>query len=156
MAAVLRSELLRLVPMTPSLLDAVMQIEKAAYPFPWTRGNFADSLSAGYSAWVLEYGREVIGYFVLMMSVDEGHLLNITIDPDWQSQGYGRYLLGEVFRLARSYNAQRMFLEVRPSNASARHLYETSGLRKVGLRRGYYPDHGGRREDAIVMSIELA
>lgn len=155
MAAVMRAEFLRLVPMTPSALDDVMRIENAAYPFPWTRGNFADSLNAGYSAWVLEFESEVIGYFVLMMSIDEAHLLNITIDPDWQSQGYGRHLLGEVFRLARGYNAQRLFLEVRPSNNSARHIYETSGMRKVGTRRGYYPDHGGRREDAIVMSIEF-
>ncbi len=156
MAAVMRPEALKLVPMTPSLLDAVMPIEVQAYPFPWTRGNFADSLNAGYSAWVLEYDREVIGYFVLMMSIDEAHLLNITIAPDWQSLGYGRHLLGEVFKLARSHHAQRMFLEVRPSNASARHLYESVGMRKVGLRRGYYPDHGGRREDALVLSIDFA
>lgn len=155
MAAVFRPDALRLTPMMPSYLDAVMRIEELAYPFPWTRGNFADSLAAGYSAWVIEREGIVIGYFVMMVSIDEAHLLNITVAPEFQSQGVGRYLLGEVFSLARSHRAVRLFLEVRPSNAPACHLYARMGMRKVGLRRGYYPDQGGRREDALVLAIDL-
>lgn len=155
MAAVLQPDAFRMLPMTPRHLDAVIGIEVEAYPFPWTRGNFADSLNAGYSAWVVEFGGVLVGYFVLMVSLDEAHLLNITVAPVRQRQGIGAYLLQEVFALARAHRARRLFLEVRPSNLAARHLYERVGMRKIGLRRGYYPNHGDRREDALVLAIDL-
>lgn len=156
MVAVLDGDAVQLRPMRPSHLDAVMEIEQRAYPFPWTKGNFADSLNAGYSMWVLENGGELIGYFVMMMAVDEAHLLNITVAPRHQSRGWGRRLMGEVFALARGHRAHRLFLEVRPSNAPALHLYRSVGMHPIGLRRGYYPDAGGRREDALVLAIDLA
>lgn len=151
MSALPHAAVPHLSPMTPGHLDAVMAIELVAYPFPWTRGNFADSLNAGYSAWVAERGRDLIGYFVLMAAVDEAHLLNITVAPPDQGQGYGRWLLEEVMKLAKLHGMSQLLLEVRPSNHAALKLYETAGLRRVGVRRRYYPDQLGQREDAIVM-----
>jgi ribosomal-protein-alanine N-acetyltransferase len=150
-----RPELLpRLRPMRESDLDAVAAIEADIYTHPWTRGNFDDSLRAGYSAWVLEGGGEVLAYGVVMMGVGEAHLLNLSVARAWQRRGIGRELLGFLLARAREMGAAAVFLEVRPSNAAARALYARHGFRELAVRRHYYPAHGGR-EDAIVMGIDL-
>lgn len=136
-------------------LDAVSRIEAAAYGFPWTRGNFVDSLAAGYLAEVLEdETRQLLGYFIAMAGVDEMHLLNITVAPAWQGQGLGRLMLQALADHARGRGMASLWLEVRESNQRARALYEQLGYAEVGLRRGYYPA-AGRREDAVVMSLVL-
>lgn len=136
-------------------LDAVSRIEAAAYGFPWTRGNFVDSLAAGYLAEVLEdETRQLLGYFIAMAGVDEMHLLNITVAPAWQGQGLGRLMLQALADHARGRGMASLWLEVRESNRRARSLYEQLGYAEVGLRRGYYPA-AGRREDAVVMSLVL-
>ena len=140
-------------PMLESDLDAVMQIEVQAYPFPWTRGNFIDSLHAGYSAWVVEQGAELMGYAVFMKAIDETHLLNITIAPVYQGQGYGQWLLEQCIEQAQYHGALRMLLEVRPSNLKAQQLYERRGFKILGRRRGYYPSYDNAREDACVMVL---
>jgi len=144
----------RLRPMTVRDLDAVSAIEASAYGFPWTRGNFVDSLAAAHIAQVLETER-VIGYFVALAGVDELHLLNITIAPRLQGQGYGTLLLEAVAARARACGLPRLWLEVRAGNERAQALYLRSGYRVVGRRRGYYPVADGR-EDAILMSRDVA
>lgn len=149
----------RLEPMTAAHLDAVMVIEHAAYPFPWTRGNFVDSLASGYPARVLfdsERRGHVIGYFVAMEGVDEMHLLNLTVAPQVQRQGHGCYLLDALVGLSRQRCAQQLWLEVRRSNPGAHALYLRYGFRDIGVRRGYYPAAGGQREDAVVMSLDVS
>jgi ribosomal-protein-alanine N-acetyltransferase len=141
-------------PMRETDLDAVMTIEPRIYSHPWTRGNFADSLRAGYSCWVCETEGEVIGYAVLMMALDEAHLLNIGIAKEFQGRGIGRHLLDHVIRVARDHGAQTMFLEVRPSNMVARRLYESMGFNEFSVRKNYYPAAQGR-EDAILMGLAL-
>ena len=74
-------------------LDAVMVIEPQIYSHPWTRGNFSDSLNSGHSAWVLEQENKIIGYALLMIVLDEAHLLNLSIAKTYQKQGLGRFLL---------------------------------------------------------------
>ncbi len=143
------------VPMTPERLDAVMAVESVAYPHPWTRGNFEDSLRAGYHGQLLLAGEALVGYYVAMKGVDEVHLLNITVAPDLQGQGWGRALLDALAVWSRLQGAQWLWLEVRVSNEPAQRLYERYGFRRVGLRKGYYPAGAGRREDAIVMSFQL-
>ncbi len=142
-------------PMTPERLDAVMAIEATAYPHPWTRGNFSDSLRAGYQAQVLVADGTLLGYFVAMKGVDEVHLLNITVAPEFQGQGWGRLILDALATWSRGQGAQWLWLEVRASNERAQRLYEHYGYRRVGQRKGYYPAAHGRREDAIVMSLPL-
>jgi ribosomal-protein-alanine N-acetyltransferase len=97
----------------------------------------------------------ILGYFVAMQGVDEVHLLNITVAPEHQGQGWSRLLLDAMAVWARGLKAQWLWLEVRLGNARAIHVYEAHGYRRVGLRKGYYPAGPGQREDAIVMSLRL-
>ena len=142
-------------PMREADLDAVMRIEERAYPFPWTRGIMRDCLHAGYAMWVQERAGEIVGYGVLSIAVGEAHVLNLCTAPGHEGEGLGRRMLQALLRVARGGGAQRVFLEVRPSNPRAIALYERSGFNEIGRRPRYYPDHGGRREDAIVMAMEL-
>jgi ribosomal-protein-alanine N-acetyltransferase len=141
-------------PLREDDLDAVMEIELRAYPFPWTRGIFRDCLQAGYPGWVMLQHGKIIGYGVLSVGAEEGHLLNVCIDPKQQSQGYGRVLLRALVKQATDRGATRVFLEVRPSNAAALVLYHSEGFNEIGRRPRYYPAHNGR-EDALVMAMEL-
>ena len=141
-------------PMTEARLEHVVAIERRAYDHPWTRGNFADSLRSGYHAQMLCAGDVVIGYFVAMQGVDEVHLLNLTVEPTYQGEGWGRVMLDALALWSRGRGAQWLWLEVRTSNTRAQQVYERYGYRRVGERRNYYPGHQGR-EDAIVMSFKL-
>lgn len=141
-------------PMQMADLDHVMAIENVVYSHPWSRGNFSDSLNAGYSCWVLEEDGEMIGYSVLMLAMDEAHLLNISIARHRQQQGLGRLLLEKMAAIARSHGASHMFLEVRVSNQPAIALYEKMGFNEMAIRRKYYPGHHGR-EDAYLMGLAL-
>lgn len=140
--------------MTAADLDAVVAIEEAIYPHPWTRSNFSDSLAAGYQCWIVECGGEVAGYSVLMIAPEEAHLLNLSIAASWQRRGFGREVLGFVLRVARECGAHQVLLEVRPSNEAARALYAAAGFSEIATRRDYYPAGAGR-EDAIVLQLEL-
>jgi [ribosomal protein S18]-alanine N-acetyltransferase len=147
---------LTLRPMSMADLDRVMAIEVQAYPFPWTRGNLIDSLAAGYVAEVLlDPDAALVGYFVAMRGVDELHLLNLTVAPHRQGQGHGRRLLAAVEARAREGRLARLWLEVRVSNERAQQMYRSRGFVQSGLRRGYYPAPGSRREDAVVMSLGI-
>ncbi len=145
----------RLEPLTAALLDDVLRVENSAYAQPWTRGNFADSLKSGYQLLALMGGSTLIGYFVAMEGVDEVHLLNITVAPEFQGQGYAVLMLDALALWARGRHAQWLWLEVRVSNVRALQVYERYGYRRVGERKNYYPAAAGRREDAVVMSLKL-
>jgi [ribosomal protein S18]-alanine N-acetyltransferase len=142
-------------PMNARDLDAVTALEASIQAFPWSRGNFSDSLQTGHSAWVCRLGGELIGFSVAMTVIDEAHLLNIGVAPRYQGCGYGARLLRHVMESAKSHGATRLFLEVRPSNARAVELYQHFGFRQIGQRRGYYPAAIGR-EDGLVFDKELA
>jgi ribosomal-protein-alanine N-acetyltransferase len=137
-------------------LDRVLAVERAAYSFPWTRGNFIDSLAAGYLAEMLVDERAgLVGYYVAMAGVDEMHLLNLTVAPVHQRRGHSRTLLDALEGRCREGNLATLWLEVRASNARARQVYAQRGFAEVGLRRGYYPAGKAQREDAIVMSLPV-
>ena len=146
--------MVRYTEMTDADLDAVAAAEARVYSFPWTRGNFADSLAAGHGAWLAREVERLTGYAVMMQAVDEAHLLNITVLPELQRSGRGSALLLHLFELARAGAAIRMLLEVRPGNLAAQALYRRHGFLEIGRRRGYYPAHEGR-EDAIVMARDI-
>ena len=143
-----------LAPMREQDLAEVMAIESALYTHPWTRGNFADSLRAGYECRSYRVQGQLIGYFVLLAAAGEAHLLNLSIAEPHQRRGFGTALLNEAAALARKLGAKNVFLEVRPSNRGAQELYSRYGFRKIAVRRDYYPARHGR-EDALVLSLAL-
>lgn len=153
---------LRFEPMRASDLDEVVAIEQRAYTHAWSRRHFADSLSSGHAAVTLRRAPqdatassgELVAYLMAMEVVDEVHLLNITVEPEHQGQGWGRCLLDALADWAARRGAQSLWLEVRASNARARAVYERHGFVSVGLRPGYYPARGAR-EDAVVMRRDL-
>lgn len=161
--------------MDADVLPLVAEVEKTAYAHPWSLRHFQDSIQSGHPAQMLVMypdeqrdppgwahapalldGRWLLGYFVAMKGVDEVHLLNITTVPLHQRQGWARVMLQTLAAWTHLQGAQWLWLEVRASNRPARALYESIGFRQVGLRRGYYPDAGTQREDAVVMSWDLS
>lgn len=175
----------RLEPITIERIPAICEVERTAFTHPWTEANFIDSLAAGYHCQCLVgpgepaaaspakrlasgaralwrrpatptgNGETLIGYFIAMKGVDEVHLLNITVAPAFQGQGWAALMLEALAGWSRGQNAQWLWLEVRVSNDRALGVYERMGFRRVGVRRGYYPAHEARREDAVVMSLRL-
>lgn len=145
----------QLCPMRHGDLDPVLRIERAAYSFPWTRGNFVDSLAAGYLAETLVDREGLIGYYVAMAGADEMHLLNLTVAPAHQRQGHSRTLLDALQQHCLRRGLPKLWLEVRAGNTRALQVYAAGGFIEVGRRRGYYPAAKGQREDAIVMSLTL-
>lgn len=136
-------------------LDAVHAIERVLYPFPWTMGNFVDSLSAGYDLRVVVRGHSLLGYAVAMRIPDELHLLNLSVVEACQRRGLGRWLMLTLLEQAQAEGLASMLLEVRPSNTAAQRLYRSLGFSPIGLRRRYYPSFNNTREDAIVMRRAL-
>ncbi|MEW6164655.1 MAG: ribosomal protein S18-alanine N-acetyltransferase [Pseudomonadota bacterium] len=141
-------------PMTAADLDEVAALEQRIHAFPWTPGNFRDSLAAGHACWLRREAGAPAAYAVTMRVVDEEHLLDIGVAPQRQRQGLGAALLEFLCARARAAGVVRMLLEVRPSNAAAVAFYRHFDFAEIGRRRGYYPAHAGR-EDAIVMAKNL-
>ncbi len=141
--------------MRPDDLDEVLVIEQAAYGHPWSRGNFRDSLNPLFDAHCLWLEGELLGYFLAMHGVEEMHLLNITVAPSRQGQGWGHMMLDALSLMSRSQGAQWLWLEVRQSNARALQVYERYGFRQVSVRKDYYPAGRQQREHAVVMSLKL-
>ena len=135
-------------------LAAVHAVEIRAYEFPWTLGIFRDCLHADYPAWVLDVDGRVGGYFLMSIAAGEAHVLNVCTAPELQGRGHGRRTLRALLQLARGRGAERVYLEVRPSNPEAVALYHAEGFNEIGRRPRYYPAKDGR-EDAIVMAMEL-
>lgn len=146
--------MLRFREMTDADIDIVTAAEGRCHVFPWTRGNLADSLAAGHDAWVATDGQKMIGYAIMMLAVDEAHLLNITVLPEFQRRGRGGLLLDFLLDRARRGACTRILLEVRPGNIPGLGLYLRHGFVEIGRRRDYYHAHNGR-EDAIVMARDL-
>lgn len=134
---------------------SVLDIERASYKSPWSEGIFRDCLRVGYHAWVVgRHEQPVAGYALASVAVGEGHLLNLCVAPSARGQGASNALLDTVIAQMEYDRADELFLEVRPSNAPARRLYERYGFELRGRRPNYYP---GRiqREDALLLSRRL-
>ena len=143
------------VPMLAERLDDVVAIEQRAYAHPWNRTHFLDSLQSGNQAQLLMAGDVLLGYFVAMQGVNEVHLLNITVAPQYQGQGWSRVMLDALTLWARGQSAEWLWLEVRVGNLRAMRVYEAHGYKRVGQRKEYYPAGHGQREDAVVMGLRL-
>jgi ribosomal-protein-alanine N-acetyltransferase len=157
MAASLEQVGLALRRMVVADIDEVYALEQSVFPHPWSRANFVDSLASGYDAWVLREPDEgaLAGYFLVMYAVDEAHLLDVAVSGARHGTGLGRFLLDRIAARARAMGMESILLEVRPSNERALQVYERYGYTQIGRRKGYYPAHEGKREDAIVMRYAL-
>lgn len=144
-----------LVPMTAEHLGWVCDHERELHDFPWTHGNFVDALEAGYEATLYMHEGQITAYAIMLIVLDEAHLLNVGVPRAWQNQGVARRFLTALFARVCAQGVTQVFLEVRPSNRPARHLYEKMGFVSIGRRAHYYPAQGGGREDAIVMRLGL-
>ncbi len=156
MSAVIDSQAGGLLPMRMEDLDEVMAIETAVYDFPWTRGIFADCIRMGYSCWVYREDGELRGYCVMALGPGEAHILTLCVHPAHQRRGHARRIMEFMFRLARKWEAETMYLEVRPSNHAAINLYVSLGFSEAGRRPNYYPAEDNTREDALIMALPLA
>jgi [ribosomal protein S18]-alanine N-acetyltransferase len=134
----------------------VVAIETSVFPYPWSRGNFLDSLASGYEGWVMrDANQHLLAYFVVMVALDEAHLLTIAVRQDAQGTGVGRLLMDKAVSIARGGAAEKILLEVRPSNSRALGVYQRYGFKQIGLRKAYYPAPDNGREDALVMAFQL-
>ena len=158
----LGSELFSISTMDSSDVGEVCSIENTIYDFPWTLGNFTDSLNAGYCGSVVRSADNfesvqrkpaIVAYAMTMKLPDEVHLLNISVSKTFQGKGIGRAYLKTLVDSARQQNAEGILLEVRPSNAAAITLYRSEGFLQVGVRKGYYPSLHNQREDALVFLL---
>jgi ribosomal-protein-alanine N-acetyltransferase len=135
-------------------LSMVSDIERRSYEFPWSHGVFRDCLLAGYICTVLVREDRVAGYTILSVAAGEAHILNLCIDSEFRSLGYGERMLDELLYRARSASVREIFLEVRPSNDTAIGLYRKKGFHQVAARPAYYKANQGR-EDAAVLAKKL-
>jgi [ribosomal protein S18]-alanine N-acetyltransferase len=142
-------------PIQENDLNIIMNIEQQAYRYPWRESIFRDCLKAGYHCWLIQENNTILGYGIMTVAVGEAQILNLCIDPHYQNHRLGRGLLKFLLAKARLHGALSVFLEVRPSNKAACMLYQNLGFNEVGLRRNYYPN-GNKREDAIIMALELS
>jgi ribosomal-protein-alanine N-acetyltransferase len=149
---------LRTRAMAPGDLLYIAGIEQTSYAFPWSDGIFRDCIKAGYFCRVAEVRREVVGYAIMSTGAGEAHVLNVCVRMDFRDHGLGRYLMHLLFEQARNARCNDIFLEVRPSNPTAIHLYEKLGFERVGVRKAYYQaswSNGSGREDAWVYKLTL-
>lgn len=135
-------------------LDDIEIVEALSFPTPWSRESFINEIKTNVFARYLVVEREgvVVGYGGMWLVVDEAHITNIAIHPDFRGHGLGEKLMRTLMLVARESGAEHMTLEVRRSNIPAQQLYEKLSFQAEGVRPGYYTDNG---EDAIIMWAAL-
>ncbi len=135
-------------------LKSIMNVENASFTVPWTEVAFRNEFIINqYAYYILAtYNDEVVGYAGIWLVLDEGHVTNIAIHPDYQGNHYGEALLREMIRIAKERGVIRITLEVRVSNDVAQGLYKKLGFQDGAIRKNYYPD---TKEDALVMWVDL-
>lgn len=141
-------------PMRVDDIETICEIEKEAFPTPWTAGAFHNELTNNHFAQylVMEMEGTIAGYAGMWLIMDEAHITNIAVRTPYRGRKLGERLLTELRRKAWSKGAKRMTLEVRVTNRIAQNLYEKMGFRSVGVRKGYYTDNN---EDALIMWADI-
>lgn len=136
-------------------IDSVIDIEKSSFPIPWTKGAFMSELKGNMFAryCVVEIDGKVVGYGGMWLIMDEAHITNIAVLPEYRGMGIGKKIMGAMIKEVLKTNIRGMTLEVRPSNTVARALYKKFGFMPCGIRPEYYHDN---REDAIIMWKEFS
>ncbi|HEX2926184.1 MAG TPA: ribosomal protein S18-alanine N-acetyltransferase [Ruminiclostridium sp.] len=141
---------IEVVQMNEVHLDGVMIIENLSFKIPWSRNAFIDELTTNQMAVyvVAVSGEEIIGYGGLWKVLDEGHITNIAVHPEFRRCGAGSRIMDKLLEICDLNGIRSLTLEVRKSNLPAQKLYEKYGFRAEGIRKGYYSDTG---EDALIM-----
>lgn len=145
---------MRVRPMQESDLERIMEIEHASFSSPWASNAFQSELKENEYAryFCLELDGQVIGYMGLWFILEEGHITNVAIAPEYRGKQRGEALMQSVIQTMVKEGMERMTLEVRASNSRAKRLYERLGFITAGVRKGYYSDN---REDALIMWLNL-
>lgn len=136
--------------MRPEHLDQVLKIEEQSFPLPWSANAFYSELQQNSFAYyiVAVVDQVIVGYTGMWIILDEAHITNLAVDPQYRMKGVGRALMLEMIRRGVLMGISKMTLEVRPSNMGARKLYACLGFEEKGIRKCYYSD---TNEDAIIM-----
>jgi [ribosomal protein S18]-alanine N-acetyltransferase len=136
-------------PMSAADIEQIMAIERASFPLPWLEQHFLDEINSAvaFPLTAFDHDGRVVGYICPMQVLDEGHILNVAVDPACRGMGVGRLLVQRVMDDCRASGAAFVSLEVRVSNSAAISLYRQLGFAAVGQRKGYY-ENG---EDALMM-----
>ena len=142
-------------PMHELDVPVIVAIERDAYQFPWSEGIFRDCLRVGYVCRVVDVGGDMAGYGIMSIGAGEAHILNVCIRGEYRGRGLARKLLEYLLERARISGMHEAFLEVRPSNTAAAHLYHSMGFEQVGIRRGYYQATVGREDAAVLRRVLL-
>ncbi|MEW6663138.1 MAG: ribosomal protein S18-alanine N-acetyltransferase [Bacillota bacterium] len=131
-------------------LDWILEIESCSFPSPWSRASFLNEIYFNEFATYLVccYGEKVVGYAGMWVILDEAHITNVAVHPDFRGKGIGLKLMTSLIELGITNGAVRFTLEVRRSNAIAQSLYNKLGFKTTGVRKGYYSDN---KEDALIM-----
>jgi [ribosomal protein S18]-alanine N-acetyltransferase len=140
-------------PMHDLDVPVIVAIERAAYQFPWSEGIFRDCLRVGYVCRVVDIGGDMAGYGIMSVGAGEAHILNVCIAAEYRGRGFARKVLQYLLDRARAAGMYEAFLEVRPSNTTAAHLYQSMGFEQVGIRRGYYQATVGREDAAVLRRV---
>ncbi|EPZ38636.1 ribosomal protein S18-alanine N-acetyltransferase [Anoxybacillus ayderensis] len=140
--------------MTLQDLDRIVEIEQLSFTLPWSRSSFYQELTNNrYARYiVMEHDGQIIGYCGMWLVMDEAHITNIAVLPEFRGKKLGEALMKQAMALAREEGAQTMTLEVRVSNTVAQSLYRKLGFLNGGIRKRYYSDN---QEDALVMWVKL-
>ena len=140
--------------MTLDDIEAVMQVERDIYEFPWTDKIFSDCIRVGYHCWMALQQQKIVGHAVISVTAGESHMLNLSIARLYQRRGFGKQFIEFLIQQAQAKQAQTMLLEVRPSNIAAINCYNSTGFNEIGLRKNYYPAAEGR-EDALLFARHI-
>lgn len=140
-------------PMTLADIPDVQEIEKGCFSVPWSPKAFLDEITNNKCAryLVIELDGRVVAYAGMWLVIDEGHITNIAVHPDYRGRGYGELVTRALMQLASDTGMTWMTLEVRRSNITAQSLYHKLGFIDVGYRKRYYEDN---KEDALIMACE--
>ncbi|GIM29169.1 ribosomal-protein-alanine acetyltransferase [Clostridium polyendosporum] len=140
---------IKIIPMDESCLDDVLDISRLSFAIPWTKNSFQNELRNNFATYVVaKVDERVIGYGGMWIIIDEGHITNIAVHPDYRGQGIGNTILNSMINICNEKCVKAMTLEVRISNIAAQNLYKKYGFIKEGVRHKYYEDN---KEDAVIM-----
>ena len=135
-------------------LEDILSIEAKCFETPWSKNAFETELLTNKSAryMVILSDEKVVGYGGMWIILDEAHITNIAIEPEYEGKGLGTELVNAMIDKAISLKVNSMTLEVRESNYRAQGLYGKLGFKNCGKRPKYYQD---TNEDAIIMWAEI-